>query len=105
MADNDPRRYTLHENLCALLGTRYCYFQPPESLKLQFPCIVYELDKLSTKHADNKPYSLSKFYTITYIYTDPDDSLPEKIAMLPTCSFNRHFVSDGLYHDVFKLYF
>jgi hypothetical protein len=39
------------------------------------------------------------------IYRHPDSDLPHKIASLPKCSFDRHFVSDNLNHDVFNLYF
>ena len=35
-------RYELHEFLCEILGSRNVYFQPPESVKMKYPAIVYE---------------------------------------------------------------
>ena len=35
------RRLQLHEELCSVLGSRNVYFQPPETIKLTYPCIIY----------------------------------------------------------------
>ena len=99
------RRLDLHEILCGVLGSRNVYFQPPESVKMGYPCIVYERSEIRSKHADDKPYLQSNAYTVTVIDRDPDSLLPAKIAAFPLCSFNRHFTSDQLHHDVFKLYY
>lgn len=104
MAD-EPRRYSLHADLCEMLGSRNVYFQPPESFKLNYPCIVYELSRRNQRRADNRLYTLTSGYTVTYISSNPDDSFPERLAALEKCSFDRRFVSDGLYHDVFTLYY
>jgi len=34
------RRLKLHEILCGILNTRNAYFQPPESVKMNYPAIV-----------------------------------------------------------------
>ena len=81
------------------------YYQPPESVKLKYPCIIYERDAIDSIYANNKPYSHFKRYIITVITKDPDSILPEKIAGLPMSSFDRNYIADNLYHDVFTLYF
>jgi hypothetical protein len=84
---------------------RHVYFQPPENFKIAYPCIVYEQSNIDTRHANNVPYSLTKQYTITVIDKNPDTRIPDKVACLPMCSFDRHFTSDNLHHYVFKIYY
>ncbi len=98
-------REELHEILVGILGTRNVYFQPPESLKLKYPCIVYERSGIRTDKANNGKYLANKRYTVTIIDEDPDSEIPEKILALQYCSFDRHFISENLNHDVFTLYF
>jgi hypothetical protein len=81
------------------------YFQPPPTIKMEYPCIVYEISNADTKFADNYPYSYAKKYTLTVIDKNPDSLLPDKVAALQRCIFNRHFTSDNLNHDVFNIYF
>ena len=81
------------------------YFQPPESVKLKFPCIVYERTDIHINHADNLAYYMKDQYTLTVVDKNPDSTITEKVKMLPKCRFVRHFVSDNLNHDMFELYF
>lgn len=99
------QRLKLHELLVSILGSSNVYFQPPQSIKLVYPCIVYNLDDLQLRHANNKAYSIRDRYLITHISRDPDDQTPDKIARLPLASFSRAFVADNLNHQVFNLYF
>ena len=96
-------RLKLQEELENLLGTRNVYFQPPPSLKMKYPCIVYERARINTDYADNKPYKLDKVYYATYIDADPDSEVPDKLALFPQSAFQRHYVSDNLYHDQFRI--
>lgn len=97
-------REDLHELLVDILGSRNVYFQPPESFKLKYPCIVYERSDIRTVKADNIKYTMQKRYTVTYISEDPDSEIPDKIVQLPYCSFDRDFKSGNMNHDVFDLY-
>lgn len=98
-------RLELQALLEDILGSRNVYFQPPANVQMQYPCIVYQRDDLDTKFAGNNPYRLTKKYQVTVIDRNPDSDIPEKVAALPMCSFNRFFVKDNLNHDVFDLYF
>lgn len=80
------------------------YFEPPESLKLNYPCIVYNRDRIDIRHADNRPFKHMKRYQITVITDDPDSDIPDKVAQLPRVAFDRAFVTDNLHHDVFTLF-
>jgi len=81
------------------------YFQPPPSIVMTYPAIVYSRGFALTNHADNIPYRHTKRYTVTIICKDPDSDIPDKVAALPMCSFNRFFTADGLNHDIYNLFF
>jgi hypothetical protein len=98
-------RLDLHEELCTLLGSRNVYFQPPESIKMEYPAIVYERSTIDTRYANGKPYTNQKGYKVTSIGRDPDSSVPDKLALLPFCRFDRHYRVSNLNHDVFLLYY
>ena len=104
-------RLQLHTALCGILGCPErgdacrVYFQPPENLKIQYDCIIYERSEIEAIHADNAPYRLLDRYQVTVIYKNPDSDLPHRIAMLPMCVHDRHFTADNLNHDVFNLYY
>ena len=98
-------RTDLRTILKGLLGSDYVYFQPPPTVQMIYPCIVYELSNADTKFADNYPYHYEKRYTITVIDMNPDSLIPDKIATLPKCIFDRHYTADNLNHDVFNIFF
>lgn len=99
-------RLELQSSLEELLGTRNVYFQPPETKKLSYPCIIYSFRGYQDKQADNIRYRTFKRYDLTIIDKDPGSDLPDKIrAKFRYCSFDRFFVSDNLNHFSFTLYF
>lgn len=99
------RRHELNAIFEALLGTDQVYFQPPENVKMGYPAIVYERDYRSTQYADNIPYAVKKRYMVTIIDRNPDSEFPDKVAALPFSVFSRHYVVQGLHHDVYSLYY
>lgn len=98
-------RIDLQSILEGILGSSSVYFQPPSTIEMVYPCIVYQRSDIVTKFANNNVYKLKKQYTITLIYKDPDSDLPDKIANLPTCIFDRRYANENLYHDIFIIYF
>lgn len=100
------KRAQLNAKLVEILGSGNVYFEPPESVKLQFPCIVYERSAGDTDFANNMPYRFQVRYEITAISRQADNPVIGKLAMsLPSILYNRHFVTDGLHHDVFSVYY
>lgn len=95
----------LQEVLMDVLGSRYVYFQPPSNLQMQYPCIKYELDILDKRMADNRSYTKSTRYQVTYITTNVDSHVPERLLQLPYCSFERFYTADNLYHYVFRIFY
>lgn len=97
-------RLDLDKVLRDILGTGNVYFQPPASLALKYPCIIYELDTVDTTYANDSPYSLRKRYKVTIIDYDPDSPIPDKVAMLPSAKFATSYKANNLNHDVYELY-
>lgn len=99
------RRLELHEKLKSIMTNGNVYHQPPESLKLKFPCIVYERARDRAIYADDVPYMRKMRYTITLIDKKSVSDYLESLLALPYCTFDRHFASDDLNHDVFTIYY
>lgn len=102
-------RLDLHAELANILASinypQNVYFQPPESVRMKYPCIVYKRNSGWTRFADNKPYIFEDSYEVTVIDRDPDSPIIRAIAMhFPKCRYSRHFVNANLYHDVYTLY-
>lgn len=98
-------RMVLQTILQGILGSDNVYFQPPESVKLQYPCIVYRLNNMGTEFADNRPYTVNDRYQVTLITRNPDDEVRNRIAEMAMCTFDRHYTADNLHHFAFNLYF
>ena len=62
--DSRPNLQTMLEQI---LGSRNVYFQPPESLKLNYPAIVYKRSNIRNTFAEDNVYNQSYFYEITVI--------------------------------------
>lgn len=98
-------RLELHDQLMAILGSSKVYFQPPATLKMDYPCIVYKLDDVDDSHANDKRYLTMKRYLVTVIDRDPDTLIPDGVLVLPYCSFENAFVIDNLNHYICSLYY
>lgn len=99
------KRVDLQAELETILGTRNVYFQPPESIQIKYPCIIYNRNSDRPRFANNKMYANKILYNVTLVDKNPDSSILEKFYTLPLCSFNRHYVSENLNHDVFSIYY
>lgn len=80
------------------------YFQPPNGLKMEYPCIVYKLNAEDVQHADNGKYRLNEGYQVTVMDRDPDGVLRKMVSSLPMCKFDRSFASENLNHYFFNLF-
>lgn len=99
------KRLEFHNILCETLGSKNVYFQPPDNIKMQYPAIVYFRNDIPVQHADNRPYVLSVEYQVIVIDKNPDSDIVDKVAALPKCRYDRHYVADNLNHDSFTIIF
>ena len=99
-------RLKLHEELCTILGSRNVYFQPPATVKMNYPCIRYALSGVSQEQADDLNYKRTNRYEITVIDRDPDNGVYNQIlSHFRMCSFDRPYTADNLNHWVLTLYY
>lgn len=101
-------REELSDILSSIPGVKKTYYSPPATIQMapmNYPCIRYSLSGIPIRRADNIGYFGRKRYTLTLIDENPDSTIPNDILELPYCSFDRMYVSDGLNHFVFTLYF
>lgn len=98
-------RLELQSKLEEILGSRNVYYQPPSNINIGYPAIVYSKSNYKSTHANDAVYSIKTRYSITVIDKKPDNEVIEKIMGLPYCSYDRHYTSDNLNHDVLTLYF
>lgn len=95
-ADHDPNISDFSDRV---------YFQPPSSVFMKYPAIIYERNNFDMRHADNSLYIRKCRYTITVIDPDPDSPIPRLVSELPMCRSDRHFYTDNLNHDTFDIYY
>lgn len=98
-------RLDLQTQLEEILGTRNVYYQPPESIKLSYPCILYSLADINDAKADNSSYMKNRRYEVILIDEDPDSCYVDPILDLPYSRFDRSYPTSGLNHFVFSLYY
>lgn len=100
------KRLELHSLLKQIPTVKNAYFQPPESIKLQYPCIIYNKEPPSIKRADDSIYNNTECYQIIVVDPDPDSEIADYIlSSFKMSRINRHYVSDNLNHTALTLYF
>lgn len=98
-------RLELHEKLCEVLGNRHVYFQPPENLKIEYPAIIYNIENIDQKFANNMTYNKDRAYLVMLIHPDPDNEIIEQLLFaFPKIRFDRAYQSLSLNHYVYVLY-
>lgn len=104
------KRLDLHGIFIDILGTKghtisRVYFQPPSSIKMEYPCIVYKRDNRKDFFSNDRLYLGMNRYSVTVIDKNPDSLIPDKILELRYCSFSNSFTADGLNHSIYTLYY
>lgn len=99
------KRVDLQAKFEALLGVKHVYYQPPESLRIEYPAIIYSKSRIDTKKANDTTYKKDTRYDVTVVDRRPDNPVIEKLLELPYCSYDREYKSDNLYHDVLVIYY
>lgn len=99
------KRLEFYNILKEVLGSNNVYFQPPSTIKMNYPCIVYSLNRFNKKLANNGIYIYTPGYTVSLISSEPDSEVIDKLISLPHSTFDRHYVSNNLNHYVFTIYF
>ena len=106
MEQNQKRtRVNLQNKLEELLGSKNVYYQPPENLKMEYPCIRYSKSEIRDIYANDRKYISSDVYDLVVISKKPDNPVIKKLLELPYSEFDRHYVSDNLNHDIIRIFY
>ena len=104
MASHD--RLDLHKELVDLFTPNKVYYEPPETLKITYPCIIYGRDYIKLDKADNLNYIKSNRYQLIVIDRNSDNKvIGDILDKYPMSSYDRHYVADGLHHDAITIYY
>lgn len=98
-------RLTLQTKLEDLLGSKHVYYQPPENLKMEYPAIRYSKSDEEDIYANNIKYLSMSVYDLVVIDKKPDNPVIKKLLELPYSEFDRHYVADGLNHDIIRIFY
>lgn len=102
---SEEKRIKFHNKLKEVLGNNNVYYNPPSTTKLQYPCIIYNLNDIRTNKANNNVYLLDHVYQVTLIGTKVTDDTKDKILTeIPYSNFNRSYINNGLYHYVYTIF-
>ena len=99
------QRIKLQRILEDLLESKYVYFQPPSSMRIEYPCIIYERAPDDRKYANGQLYKRMRKYNLIVIDRNSDTEIPDKISKLPLVSFNKCYMMNNLNHYSFTIYY
>ena len=99
------KRAKLELFLREIIGSNNTYFQPPESVKMQYPCIVWNLAKVPVQYADNIVYLTNPKYVLRYITRVPDDPMKDILVERLGVPIIQTYAKDGLYHYIYEFYY
>lgn len=98
-------RLALSAILRTLLDSNNVYYQPPESLKMEYPAIRYSKSSYDTRYANDGKYFKKPRWELIVISKTPDHPVIDKLLELQYCSYDRHYVMENLHHDVLTLFY
>ena len=96
----------LRELQTEVLGYQHTYFEPPESIRMEYDAVVYSRSVLNVRRANNKSYLTRDVYRVTVISRDPETPMPKALQEhFERCAPERFFVRDNLHHFPFTIYY
>lgn len=97
-------RIQLHNELLRFLPQ--VYFQPPENMVMEYPCIVYNKTDKKREFGNNSLYLSRQEYQIMLIEYDPDSPIADNMESYFThCTITQYYVVDNLNHTTLNLYY
>lgn len=97
-------RLDLHNELLLLCPN--VYFQPPASITMKYPCIVYNMYNKMRLYGSNAIHVTKQEYRVTVIDKNPDSDIANQVEKnLQYCGIDQYFTVDNLNHTVLSLYY
>lgn len=98
-------RKDLQHTLESVDSELHVYYHPPSNVQLQYPCLVYQLERIRQVMGNNRPYLRNRSYSALLITQGPNDDLVDKILDLPYVRHNRSYRADNLQHESFTIHY
>ena len=99
-------RLSLHEEFCTLLQSKNVYYDPPESFKMNYPCVRYSPSEPYQKHANDKNYSKTNRYDGIIMDYDADSKIPDNLLEhFSMFRLGKPYRVNNLNHFPFTLYY
>ncbi len=100
----EKTRLSLHKTLLDILGSEISlYYQPPESIKLKYPCVIYNLNNEDILYSDDVAYFKVYGFSCILIDYDPASEYFDKLNSIEYSHFDRFYIADNLNHWSFDL--
>lgn len=98
------RRLELHSALLPFCPN--VYFQPPSSVKMVYPCIVYAKVSKLKLYGSDVAHVTKQEYRLTIMDTNPDSTIPEQIEdAFEYCNEYQRMTVSNLNHIFLSLYY
>lgn len=96
-------RPELQKTLEKIKGVKKVYFSPTVNTKLEYPCILFSLNRRTAIFADDKKYIKGENFIITFITRDVVSATKvlDQLEEIPFVNWDRNYISDGLHHYVY----
>lgn len=105
MESSFQARLKVHSKLVEVMQGKKVYFQPPENLRLERPCLIYKVSNIFDLFADNVTYQRRRRYEIILVDDNPDSEYFDRLMEAFTyIKFNRFYIADSNNHWSFELY-
>lgn len=96
----------LVEKCYKLPGVNHVYFEPPEDLRMQYPCIRIKRVNADSTYASNKVYKIDDRYDLIYITREPDSTLVHDILWtFEKVRHTRSYTANNLRHEQYTLFY
>ena len=97
-------RLELHSEFLKFLPN--VLFQPPNGMKMVYPCIIYNKSGKSREHANNDIYIQNQEYQVTVIDRNPDSDIADRIEKhFEHAVITQYYTVDNLNHVSLNLYY
>lgn len=84
---------------------KHVYYEPPNGTQIQYPCIIYKLNRVNTQYSNDLPYAFQNQYSVTIITEDPDTTIKDYVARMKTAAYDRSYTEDNMHHYVYTIYY
>lgn len=102
----ETSRVELQRKLEAILDSSEVYFQPPESIRMSYPSIVYDVYRVKQRFANDSSYRKVPGWSVKIIDRNEDvDWIYKMLDSFPYCSLERTYTADNLTHYSFIIYY